>query len=342
MAEIVITPIASGEQTGTPIVVEVIGPDSGGKGKQVIRLGSSGRVTVPDLGTYTIQASLPSGRTAIAACTIESDAQVVEVSVTLARGIPHESLEWTSATAFKLSSEAKDDSPDLGGIWLRLWGCGSNGRWTVRPWPAQMAKRDAGVTEYEFPLRDMEGSQYFLQVGGSGMQWRLTAMPGDDVRVLIAAAAPESRVDETDSAVDIAVVSLNPSAEVLASYLVRGDIVRARPVGHALLAEELIEGKPRDATYAAVAGYFLLATNDLERLNELWSKKLVDNSTWLPDMPVSMRGARYGRRARTWPAPGAASSRPPHAACRSTPEACAFCSMGWPSSPTTMNAPAPT
>src|SRR5206468_2681633 len=110
----------------------------------------------------------------------------------------------------------RERETQLRSVWLRLWGQEPGGQWSVRPWPIQTPVREPGLVQYEFRFRSQQQfGQYYLQVGGPTMQWRLIALPADDIHVLITGADLSGEYDEVESAVDVKVASTSLQAEVL-------------------------------------------------------------------------------------------------------------------------------
>src|SRR6185312_5490605 len=132
--------------------------------------------------------------------------------------------------------------------------------------------------------------QFYLQIGGPKMQWRLVALPADDIRVLIGArpAVPSSpaMADEVDGVVEVAVTSKKQDTEILLSHLSQGEIEQAKVIGDHVIATDLLYGKRKNPMAAAIAGYFLLARGELENVHRVWTHNLSNWITWLPDGAV--------------------------------------------------------
>jgi V8-like Glu-specific endopeptidase len=275
-----------------PIAVEVVDSDLETDWKGAIKLGEEKVIEGLEAGYYSIQATLPSGRKLTKACNVQAD-QPASVELSLVGTSPRESLEWATISKPNVLANAKQREAQLRSVWLRLWARESDGRWCVRPWPTQNPDREPGLVQYHFRfLSEQKFGQYYLQVGGPTMQWRLIALPADDISVLItgADAGAESDAsgqrDDADSAVDVSVTSKKHDAEVLLSYLTQGKVDQARLVGESLIALELLSGKRNNPTAAAIAGYFLLLCGDFNKLNQVWTNNLVNWMKWLPDGAV--------------------------------------------------------
>ena len=174
---------------------------------------------------------------------------------------PARESRWVKLSKPQALDNAEKREEQLRSVWLRLWRREPDKRWSVQPWPQQMADRRRGLVQYEFDFRSQQQfGQYYLQVGGPTMQWRLVTLPADDICVLITGAAVDERRDEADSLLDISVTSKQHDAEVLLGYLARGETDQAGLVSEPLIAGELLHGTRKNPTAAAVAGYFLLET----------------------------------------------------------------------------------
>lgn len=74
--------------------------------------------------------------------------------------------------------------------------------------------------------------------------------------------------------------------EGLLALLQRGELEEATELEqHAALAERLLYGKRENIVGAAVGGYYLLRTNDYERLHD-WASNLADWFEWMADGPI--------------------------------------------------------
>jgi V8-like Glu-specific endopeptidase len=267
----------------TPLAVEVIGEDLERKWRGAIVVGKPALVKDLQPGRYSIEANLPSGRKVGKNFRVGEEAET-NVVLRIPENQAVEGLEWACLIRDSPLTRSGSDEERFRSTWLRLWGNRGGGRWTVRPWPTQVAIRTAGAVQYQFRLRRRTSyRQHFLQIGGPGMQWRLVALPADDVHVLIASIAPESE-DVADARVEVSVESQNHAGDTLLRYLSRGDIAGAEATTELVLAEELVES--RDATAATAAGYFLLSTRNLDRLQQVWISSLADKATWLPDTSI--------------------------------------------------------
>jgi len=94
-----------------------------------------------------------------------------------------------------------------------------------------------------------------------------------------AAAAPE----ELKNFYDVSVVLPDLRAQALLELLYSGEINRAKSLMENYdIAENLLYNKITDPSSAAIGGYFLLKTKQLDRLHG-WARNLADFFPWLPD-----------------------------------------------------------
>lgn len=77
----------------------------------------------------------------------------------------------------------------------------------------------------------------------------------------------------------------NKSAQTLLYLMNQGDSDRAESLYEIQQAEFLLREKRRDSIAAAIGGYFLLSTGQLEFLHD-WPSNLADWFQWLPDGPI--------------------------------------------------------
>lgn len=268
-----------------PIAVEVVNRELETEWKQAIKLGHSALVQDLPAKQYSIQARLPSGHIVSRGYDLK-EGETGEVVLDVTSASPREWLEWTTISKPRSLASFELHEARLRSVWLRLWGRDASGKWQVRPWPVQKPARERGLVQYEFSfLRAREFGQYYLQVGGPTMQWRLIALPADDIRVTISGVEAAQTPDPADSAVYVSVVSTDHAGATLLNYLSEGGIGDAGIVG-AMVADEVLQAKRSNPTLAAVAGYFLLTTRDLERLHQVCASNLADWMAWLPDGAV--------------------------------------------------------
>lgn len=86
----------------------------------------------------------------------------------------------------------------------------------------------------------------------------------------------------TPQSLYVSITTDNWKSEALLTLLTRGGIDKAKTLTNAIEAEQLLYDKQRDATAAAIGGYFLLKIGALDRLHD-WAKNLANWFPWLPD-----------------------------------------------------------
>lgn len=290
-----------------PIVVQVIqilerGTTIAWKG--AIPLGDTHRMNVAP-GDYLVQATLPSGETKTEQASI-SGQDTFLVKLDIAGGSPRESLAWAQISRPEILDSSGEAASSLQSVWLRLWRNSGDGVWNLVPWPVQQATRYQGIVQYEFSFLAQPG-QYYVQIGGPDVPWRLVAVPADNVRVIVKgrwikqdADDPAQRridleVDEKGNlinananapvqrCIDVEVGTLDTNAEVLLGYLRSGQVESAQEVSRSWQAQKLLEQKVKNPTLAAVAGYFLLSLQHLDDVHRIWAHNLADWIKWLPD-----------------------------------------------------------
>ena len=81
---------------------------------------------------------------------------------------------------------------------------------------------------------------------------------------------------------NISIMMGNAVAQTLLSLMTRGDMISARTLFNAVDAENLLLEKKKDPIAAAVGGYYLLKTGELEYMHN-WANNLANWFEWLPD-----------------------------------------------------------
>jgi len=103
--------------------------------------------------------------------------------------------------------------------------------------------------------------------------------PGHTLDILITAGeGPFSTVTD----LDVCITTTNYKAQSLLSLISAGDINKARTLITVKEAEQLLFEKMADPASAAIGGYFLLKTGELERMHD-WAKNLANRFEWFPD-----------------------------------------------------------
>jgi hypothetical protein len=270
-----------------PIVVQIVqATERGGKPiwKGAIPLGQTHRESIAP-GDYLVEATLPSGATKTEQTTVPKRGSV-RVTLDVAGESPRESLAWAQISRPEILDSSDAARSSLQSVWLRLWRSDGNGVWNVVPWPVQQATRYQAIVQYEFSFLARPG-QYYVQIGGADVPWRLVAVPADNVRVIVKGHWTKDDGGGPDQRrIEVEVGTLDTNAEVLLGYLRGGQVDSAQEVSKSWQAQNLLEQKTRNPTLAAVAGYFLLGLQHLDDVHRIWAHNLADWIEWLPDGAV--------------------------------------------------------
>jgi hypothetical protein len=268
--------------------------------KGVMLLGRTENIPIAAPGRYSVQATLPDGRTRAKVGDL-TEQGIARVEFDPGKNSPRETLAWAKISRPQLLKTSEEDASSLKSVWLQLWRDDGSGRWRVEPWHVQTATRLGGLAQYELHLRSRPG-QYFVQLGGPDLPWRLVAVPADDVRIVLRgswrseiAEQPEGHalIDlvrplgarQLERQVLVDVVTIEGTADVLLSYLASGQFDEARAVCKTL-AERQLREKRNNPTAAAAAGYYLLTLRELNQVHQLWASNLANWMHWLPDGAV--------------------------------------------------------
>lgn len=126
--------------------------------------------------------------------------------------------------------------------------------------------------------------QLAIQTGGLNIPWRFTLIPSGEAEILIQRGEEQS---ERERGIKLSVDSKDFRSQTLLGYLMRGDYVSLRMVGEGFIdqAEQMLYSKLRDPMGAAVGGYFLLVSENYERLHN-WPNNFANWIDWLPDSAI--------------------------------------------------------
>ncbi|OCK55066.1 hypothetical protein LMTR3_09880 [Bradyrhizobium sp. LMTR 3] len=272
---------------GVPIFVQIFqATERGGKPiwKGAIPIGQTRRESVAP-GDYLVEATLPSGKTKAEQATVPGSGSV-RVTLDVAEASPSESLAWAQISRPEILESSDDARSSLQSVWLRLWRSDGNGVWNLVPWPVQQATRHQGIVQYGFSFLGQPG-QYYVQIGGVDVPWRLVAVPADNVRVIVTGRwIKRDGSDPDQRRIEVEVGTMDTNAEVLLGYLRGGQVDSAQEVSKSWQARKLLEQKTKNPTLAAVAGYFLLSLQHLDDVHRIWAHNLADWIEWLPDGAV--------------------------------------------------------
>ena len=138
-------------------------------------------------------------------------------------------------------------------------------------------------------LISMDGTHYQLYTSGMLEMLELRAPDRDSIFVCL---PPEHTLDILITAgegpvsdvayLDVCVTTTNYKAQSLLSLISAGDINKARTLITVNEAEQLLFQKMVDPASAAIGGYYLLKTGELERMHD-WAKNLANRFEWFPD-----------------------------------------------------------
>lgn len=264
-----------------PIALKVIDETLEIVWEGTIEIGGSQTIEVTP-GKFSIQATLPSGQKKNVTCDLKEESRSVVINVI--GESPRETLEWANLNnqAQVVRAEQTDDT--FRSVWLKMWHRQPGGQWEHKSWDGFMPETEPGLIQFHFNFLGHPG-QYFLQCGADKMQWRLFALPADNIQVLIKDNQPLREADPADSRVSVIVSSKNPEAEALLGYFQNGQFDQAEMVNK-IIAEKLLHKKLSNPAAAVIAGYYLLGLNDLEKLHQVWSDNLANWIDWFPDGSV--------------------------------------------------------
>ena len=195
-----------------------------------------------------------------------------------------QTVDWryfikSNAVANIQSTEFRNDQKPvfLQNISGRRWRRGING------WQA------FDIEQMQDQLITAEGTNYQLSTSAMLEMLELRTPGRDSIFVCLppqhtldilitAGEGPLSKVPD----LDVCITTTNYKAQSLISLISAGDINKARTLITAKEAEQLLFQKMADPASAAIGGYFLLKTGDLELMHD-WAKNLANRFEWFPD-----------------------------------------------------------
>ncbi len=233
-------------------------------------------------GIYAVTATVPSG---------DHVQQVVEVkenetedcSLPLHRISRNESHEWAHLT-HKLGPPGEEifGVGKLDSAWIRLWRRIEE-TYEIEPLLSTklfpIDRKGDGVI---YVANNRAAEVWCLQVGGEDVPWKCVAIPPSNAtKVLV---QPSARPGAHP--LEVVVSRDNLALEGLLALLQRGEVQEATELEEqAALAERFLFTKRKDTAAAAVGGYYLLRTDDYERLHD-WANNLADWFDWMADGPI--------------------------------------------------------
>lgn len=235
-------------------------------------------------GVYGVILTLASGKKIEKAVMVKASSTGI-VKFDLSGLSPSETQEWAylSKNLSTHSDEEKDlvDNAYLG-AWIRLWKK-DNENWNVVEIPIQESSswNEEGVS-YEL---NVERSQQFLQVGGPKIPWRLIALPPNSH--LMCLIRPNEGPKGIVHPLEVTVTTDNWHAETILTLLNQDSRSKAQDLYESSglkssSAQDLLYGKMTDPAAAAIGGYYLLKTEELDRLHN-WAENLANWMPWMSD-----------------------------------------------------------
>lgn len=239
-----------------------------------------------DPGVYMIRLNLASGKQMEQIVEI-MEGQETKLDFDISQFSPRESQEWMYFTKSNsgenpVTSPFRNDSLSqnkkyLKGISARRW-LFQNSVWSSLDVP-EITNRLIDTIGEAYQLNISPGMQ-ILEVTTPGKLSSFVCLPpGNDLKCMIKIAeGPEEVVPELDISVSIS----NEKAQSLLSLIASGDMGKAKSLVPAKDAEELLYSKIEAPASAAIGGYYLLKSGELEKLHD-WANNLANWFTWMPD-----------------------------------------------------------
>lgn len=244
---------------------------------------------LPD-GTYTLRLSMISGLQRDVMFEVH-DGSADEIEMDIGDSSPRESQEWAyfnkslTIDAVRGVNRETFNQRRQTAIFVDicLWNFYSAGKWR---------KDTSAHSQFQTQSIDLVGNDFIVDVAfeptllevrtGARRSVFVSLPPGNICQCLIKRTEGEAR---NFGPVDVAVSTNNFKAEALITLLTNGAIDKARTLSDAKEAEKLLYEKQSNAPAAAIGGYFLLKTGELDRLHD-WASNLADWFPWLADGPV--------------------------------------------------------
>ncbi|WP_169409396.1 hypothetical protein [Dyadobacter beijingensis] len=246
----------------------------------------SNHIEIGDLpaGMYTLRLSTSSGIQQDETFELEGG-QNKDIMIDISSISPHESHEWAYFNkSFSINPVRGTDMKAIEyyrqpGIEVKakVWRY-TGGSWTEYPlheFNNQLVFADGNVFHYS--TGDVLS---LLEISGKEMQNLYVSLPpGNHLKCLV---KPAEGADDQVYPIDVTVATEHYKAETLLTLLTNGAVARAKRLSNAEEAERLLYEKMVNPVTAAIGGYFLLKTDELERLHD-WANNLANWFPWLPD-----------------------------------------------------------
>jgi len=304
----------------TSVMLEVRGPDRRLVDRRMLEVNAPPvRMRLSRPGPHAVRATLGSGSVLYEDVDYDGVTAPPPVQFMLYDQSPHESLQRT-AIVHRLGDVRVGNlaSPRYLSAWVQLWRRNTTG-WNPTEPRLDLASCSWDNDAVRLAL-DLGQHQYLLQVGAPGVPPLLTALPGmgttevvirpivePDRHPMEVAVTPASAEAATllgyvgggaVTAVDV-MIATNPLLEQLVEGQDLYDTGPAQRPSPASLAESVLYRKVNDPNTAALGGYHLLRTGELQRLHS-WPANLADWMNWMSDGPV-IRGWQLLRGATARP-----------------------------------------
>lgn len=176
-------------------------------------------------------------------------------------------------------------------VWLQLWRF-IDGQWRRAPMVPRMQYRSEVARQIDL---DLVAAPHLLQIGGSNVPWRFVALPGaGPCRILL---TPNESKDPRADPLKVIVTGFRSDAETILEFMARDSVRAANTlVNSETIARELFEEKFNDPIAAVAGAYYLLRTENWERVPLYWWENLSSNFIWIPDTAIlhCMRLLRAG------------------------------------------------
>jgi hypothetical protein len=279
-----------GAAYGAPVPAEIFDADVHVVERRMLRVGTPNLIELKP-GRYLVRAQLPSGRSVQSAAKLtakrnarvdlgplDSPAEVLQQHVLLG-AVPDTTQPPGPALA------------TYPGLWLVLWERQEPHGWREIPWPSSPQFVDAYRASYLLP--PAAERLRMVQVGGTGVPWRLVCIPPSDRHPSLAVGATALE----DGAVTLSISTGDHDADVLARYLRSGDMAAAEVAGgevqNALAsgrgavktAQDFARDKRLNPGRAAIGFYHLLRVHAEAELGD-WPSNFVNFFPFLPDTHV--------------------------------------------------------
>jgi hypothetical protein len=279
-----------GAAYGAPIPAEIFDADAQVVERTILRVGTPNLIELKP-GRYLVRAQLPSGRSVQSAAklTPKRNARVDLGPL----DSPAEALQQHVLLG-AVPDTTQPPGPPLAtypGLWLVLWERQESYGWREVPWPSPPQFFDAYRASYWLP--PAAERLRMVQVGGTGVPWRLACIPPSDrpPSLAVGTTTPE------DGAVTLSVSTGDQDADVLARYLHSGDMAAAEVAGGEVqmalasgrgsikTAQDFARDKRLNPGRAAIGFYHLLRVHAEAELGD-WPSNFVNFFPGLPDTHV--------------------------------------------------------